>query len=304
MSSRIGEETNVLTTENVEDFIKSMMTSLVLSTKSSHSIPAGGDYEYFSNFEQFRQGTGALSSELMDQIQQICQLVQKSTKGDFTALPVDLSDAALYDLVVDMIDMLLESADHKIDRMTGKEDELGAFVRATAKLDQDKLFSEQCKDMVKPQEKFLEEIDNFRRRPFRPRLFDKPHSIVPLDISEQPVERDPDDDVSAVGPTTFFPHPYTREIRGLCSRSQYQSQIAEAGFVSPELPSAGQPFELVESLEALQRMAEELDGVKEIAVDLEHHHVRSFLGLTCLLQVSISIAVQKSLFINIVFVYA
>jgi hypothetical protein len=281
--SKSNNDTPALTTENVEGFIRKMMTALVKSTKSSNSIPAGSDYEYFSNFGEFRLGMGDLSSNLAEQIQQICQVVQPS--DDSSTLPIDLADAALYDLVVDMIDILLESADSKMDQMAGGGERLASSIRDTLKTDQDRIFVEKCKDMVKPQLKFLEEIDNSRRRPFRPRLRTKSHSIVPLDISEQPVERDPDEDLSAVGPSTYFPHPYSREILGVCSRSQYQSQIADAAFVGPELPSAGQPFELVQSLDALQRMAEELDGVKEVAVDLEHHHFRSFLGLTCLMQV-------------------
>lgn len=277
---------DVLTTENVESFIRDMMTALVHSTKSSNSIPAGTDYEYYSNFGEFRLGMGDLSSNLAGQIQQICQVVQRSS-DDTSTPPMDLADAALYDLVVDMIDVLLESADLKMAQITGGGNQLTSSVRDTLRADQDRIFADKCKNMVKPQQKFLEEIDNSRDLPFRPRLRTKPHSIVPLDISDQPVERDQagDEDLSAVGPGTFYPHPYTREIQGVCSRSQYPSQIADAGFVSPELPSAAQPFELVQTLDALQRMAEELDGVKEVAVDLEHHHWRTFQGLTCLMQV-------------------
>jgi exosome complex exonuclease RRP6 len=286
--STSSDETPVLTTENVEGFIRDMMTALVHSTKSSNSIPAGSDYEYYSNFGEFRLGMGDLSSHLSSQIQQLCQVVQRSSE-DSSAPPIDLADAALYDLVVDMIDVLLESADSKMNQMSGggDNDKLASSIRDTLKTDQDRIFADNSKDMVKPQLKFLEDIDNSRRRPFRPRLRMKCHSIVPLDISEQRRERDPDDDLTAVGPSTFFPHPYSREILNVCNRSQYQSQVADAGFVSPELPSAGQPFELVQSLAGLQRMAEELDGVKEVGVDLEHHHWRSFLGLTCLMQVGV-----------------
>ena len=286
MSKSSNDTPGVLTTENVETFIKNMMTSLVHSTKSSNSIPTGSDYEYYSNFGEFRLGMGDLSSNLVTQIQQICQVVQRSS-DDTSAPPVDLADAALYDLVVDMIDVLLESADSKMTQLSGG-DKLAASIRDTLKTDHDRVFAENSKNMIKPQLEFLEEIDNSRRRPFRPRLNMKPHDLVPLDICERAVDRgDHEEDLTAVGPSTYFPHPYTREILGVCSRSQYPTQIADAGYVSPELPSAGQPFELIVSLEALQRMAEELDGVKEVAVDLEHHHWRSFLGLTCLMQVSL-----------------
>lgn len=281
--SAVSNDFPPLTTENVESFIKNMMNALVLSTKTSNSIPSGSDFEYFSNFGEFRLGMGELSSTVADHIQQICQAVQHSS-DDVSAPPEDLSDAALYDLVVDMIDSLLESADSMMEKSLGGGDNLSSSVRDTLISDQGRIFSE-TKDMPKPQLKFLEDIDNSRRRPFRPHVPDKPHAVVPLDMNEQPVERDSEEDLSVIGPSTYFPHPYTREIQGVPSRAQYQSQIADAGFVGPELPSAGQPFELVETLEALERMAEELDGVKEVGVDLEHHHHRTYQGLTCLMQV-------------------
>jgi hypothetical protein len=291
MDNSGSDSSAVLTTENVESFIRSMMTALVHSTKTSHSVPSGSDYEYFANFEEFRQGMGGLSSELVEQIQQICQVVGSGSGSgsgiaDTVAPPPDLADAALYDQVVDMIDVLLESADQKMDQMAGGGSKVTSSIRNSLSVDQENIFSsENSKVLEKPQLKFYDEINNMRRQPFRPRLSDKVHSVAPLDVSALAVERDQDDDLTVVGPNTYYPHPYTREILAVCSRSQYQSQIAEAAFVSPELPSAGQPFELVQSLEALQRMADELDGVKEVAVDLEHHHVRTYLGLTCLMQV-------------------
>ena len=274
-----------LTTENVERFIKGLMTSLVQSTKSSNSIPNGSEYEYFSNFEEFRRGMGDLSVDLLEQIQKICHVVQRSSE-EAVAPHVDLEDAALYDLVVDMIDILLESAESKMNQVSGETKELASSIKDSLKTDKDNIFANKSKDIAKPQLQFFDDIDNSRRRPFYPRLKTKPHSIVPLDISEVPAQDDPDDDLSVVKPSTYFPHPYSQEILCVSKRSQYQNQIADAALVVPNMPSLGQPFELVESVEALERMTEELDGVKEVAVDLEHHHWRSFLGLTCLMQVS------------------
>ena len=44
--------------------------------------------------------------------------------------------------------------------------------------------------------------------------------------------------------------------------------------------------DIIEKLEDLQKFVKELKQVKEIAVDLEHHNYRSFLGITCLMQVT------------------
>lgn len=45
-------------------------------------------------------------------------------------------------------------------------------------------------------------------------------------------------------------------------------------------------YTYVDSLAELKKMVDELKQVDEIAVDLEHHGYRSFLGFTCLIQIS------------------
>lgn len=42
---------------------------------------------------------------------------------------------------------------------------------------------------------------------------------------------------------------------------------------------------MVSNLEQLQALLSDLKCEKEIAVDLEHHSYRTFLGITCLMQV-------------------
>lgn len=37
---------------------------------------------------------------------------------------------------------------------------------------------------------------------------------------------------------------------------------------------------------ALRDMAEHLAAAREVAVDLEHHDIRTFQGITCLMQIS------------------
>ncbi|KAJ3398927.1 exosome nuclease subunit, partial [Chytridiales sp. JEL 0842] len=46
------------------------------------------------------------------------------------------------------------------------------------------------------------------------------------------------------------------------------------------------PFKWVETLEDLEELLSILENQKEIAVDLEHHDLRSFQGFTCLMQIS------------------
>lgn len=46
------------------------------------------------------------------------------------------------------------------------------------------------------------------------------------------------------------------------------------------------PFTFVKTEAALDAMVRHLATAKEVAVDLEHHHYRSFQGFTCLMQLS------------------
>lgn len=58
--------------------------------------------------------------------------------------------------------------------------------------------------------------------------------------------------------------------------------------VSPRHPGkeSHENYRWVDSIFELRRMLDELQGEKELAVDLEHHSYRSFLGFTCLVQLS------------------
>lgn len=42
----------------------------------------------------------------------------------------------------------------------------------------------------------------------------------------------------------------------------------------------------VDTPEAVRAMLEELKNAKEIAIDLEHHDLRSYVGIVCLMQIS------------------
>lgn len=46
------------------------------------------------------------------------------------------------------------------------------------------------------------------------------------------------------------------------------------------------PFTYVDNPEQLETMVQHLESCAEVAIDLEHHHYRSYQGFTCLLQIS------------------
>lgn len=81
---------------------------------------------------------------------------------------------------------------------------------------------------------------------------------------------------------TRYRHPYKTEIE------QYKFPIS---VYQQSEPIPFQPFEsttaiLVDTPELLAEMLEELKKAKEIAIDLEHHDMRTYVGIVSLMQIS------------------
>ncbi|OMJ82197.1 hypothetical protein SteCoe_17151 [Stentor coeruleus] len=76
-------------------------------------------------------------------------------------------------------------------------------------------------------------------------------------------------------------HPYECEIESLCFQD-FQFTPQQSYFTVLE----STPFELVSTEEAFYKMIQELRQSSEIAVDLENHSTRSYLGICCLIQIS------------------
>ena len=83
---------------------------------------------------------------------------------------------------------------------------------------------------------------------------------------------------------SLYPHPYKYEIDNLT----FDANPNQLKATKEQLyePLARVPCVWVDTADALEEMATELDAASEIAIDLEHHSFRSYLGLTCLMQIS------------------
>lgn len=80
-----------------------------------------------------------------------------------------------------------------------------------------------------------------------------------------------------------FEHPYYTEIKELVIPEKFLHTEIEAVNPGKEKPDN---YTFVDTLEGLKSLIEHLDRADEIAVDLEHHGYRSYLGFTCLIQIS------------------
>jgi exosome complex exonuclease RRP6 len=82
--------------------------------------------------------------------------------------------------------------------------------------------------------------------------------------------------------TKLAQHPYYYETRHL----PYPTSMFT--ITEPREPASFEdtPFTWVDTPEALEAMVEKLQNASEIAVDLEHHSLRTYYGITCLIQIS------------------
>lgn len=77
-------------------------------------------------------------------------------------------------------------------------------------------------------------------------------------------------------------HPYQTEI----SQLKYPDAVYQKAEPIPYLPVETTSAIFVDTLEGVLDMLDELKNATEIAVDLEHHDTRSYVGLVSLMQIS------------------
>lgn len=82
-----------------------------------------------------------------------------------------------------------------------------------------------------------------------------------------------------------LPHPYSEELNffdnEMVADHANITNIPDSAQVVDTLEAT--PFTFVETQEQLEALAKKLEVCKEIAIDLEHHQMRSFQGITCLI---------------------
>jgi exosome complex exonuclease RRP6 len=158
-------------------------------------------------------------------------------------------------------------------------------------------------------------VINSRTIPFQPKLTTKPFAILPLDLNTTiPGHGIPsctkklskeaggdEDEHYLVAPKVHHPHPYETEINQFVPRA-WQLQLPN--LISQESKHPAQqnsssssslsgsllpPFTLIDTEDALTQFVSEIKKhqIREIAVDLEAHSYRSFLGFVCLMQLTV-----------------
>lgn len=299
--------------KDVDAFVKYGLGAVLSATKASAGLPQTGDeYDFYRSFPGFQEFCESQGDQLLHCMSQIMQHHGcRSHVRDQNKL-TGLEER--FDLVVDSNDVILERAGILLDEADGVNRSQQPVMPAgfqppkivVSSWNRKSLGSGSrsetfrllhAKNVARPQLKFKEKVDN-SNTPFIPKIFIKPNAKKPLPsyfTNKQIRQERPEDlDVPAAladfihqqrtqeHVDDMFAHPYQYELDHL--------SVPESLLSKPEpqmyKPIAETNFSFIDSLEDLVALNEKLCKLSEFAVDLEHHSYRSFLGLTCLMQIS------------------
>nr|XP_046199795.1 exosome component 10 isoform X1 [Oncorhynchus gorbuscha] len=301
--------------KDVDAFVKYGLGTVVAATKASASLPQVGDeydlYRSFPGFQEFceTQGDGLL--HCMSQIMHHhgCRAHMRD-RNKLTGLE------ERFDLVVDSNDVILEKVGILLDDAAGVNrsqqpvmpagfqppkivvsswNRKGGDSGSGRSSETFRLL--QAKNVTRPQLKFREKVDN-SNTPFTPKIFVKPNAIKPLPsyFTNKHIRKERPEDLDVPAALAdfihhqrtqehvedMFAHPYQYELDHLALPENLLSKP------EPQMykPLAETKCSFIDNLEDLVAVNEKLAKTSEFAVDLEHHSYRSFLGITCLMQIS------------------
>ncbi|KAJ4290910.1 exosome nuclease subunit [Kalmusia sp. IMI 367209] len=179
---------------------------------------------------------------------------------------------------VDVIDSLLEKADTNLDEYSGVVKRLSPsadqVVATTVKSRSNVAVAPANRNLVKPQLSFEHVPKNDETGGFRPLITSKPHAKIPMDQCLKTFKDNRGREQ--------YPHPYQTEIESY----EYPPSMYERIGPKPYKPFDTTTATFVDTPEALATMLAELKTAKEIAIDLEHHDNRSYIGIVSLMQIS------------------
>jgi len=216
-----------------------------------------------------------MAQKLQDQIVKLAKFVDPNCE-----LGKSNSESALGDLVSTVAESLVSNTDIMLDKIERFKELKKKYNFKIQNKGQDSVNGKFDPTSLKSK------ADNSADRPFIPKITSKPHAKSPLPEVILKAIEDPEEFFAKhPNPASHeFPHPYLHEISSLSINHLHSnSPLLEQIGLERNL---GSNFAYVETEDALYSMLNELKTQKLLAVDLEHHSDRSFLGYTCLMQLS------------------
>ncbi|XP_072391404.1 exosome complex component 10 homolog [Diabrotica undecimpunctata] len=290
------DKINMLGCDNFSDFMKDGFKTLMEAIKHSNSLPQGSDWNFYRTHETFNQIMNGESAKVLKQINGI--LRTNHIEGNVRNRCLEEKT----DLIVEGNDNILERVANNIDEMNGikkagvapvliqnvsaelpingswnrinsvKFSVTPTMVPQVTSQDPKKTVTLiAAKNVIRPQKFFKDKIINSSKFPWEPRIKIKPNSIKPLAIFLEETEKGEE-----------YSHPYEFELDRF---TPLPIQLKKEIPVKP-LPVEDTPLIEITEEGQLDELVETLLNCQEFAVDVEHHSYRTFMGITCLMQIS------------------
>ncbi|VDK26005.1 unnamed protein product, partial [Taenia asiatica] len=284
--------------------VSTLVPAVTKAVKFSHEFPTNSTpaYTYYNDFAEYQAVMNGNCSKILTAIQDVIDELNGRANIMDAPQPKSLEEkfntiVSINDDIVDRVTLVMDkeefpdrannsNAQNFLVTLDGEQVALSSKENEISPLDFDsnkrrgdvvgrsttKLFA--SKHIVRPQNFFTIRPDN-SHAPFVPILKSKPNAIV--DLQDCTLEADLE--------TGDYIHPYLSELEA------YGKGLGKYKYDSPTLnprppPLDETPLDIIDTVDGLTSMLEELGTASEIAVDLEHHSYRTFLGMTCLIQLS------------------
>jgi len=285
------------------EYTTELLSALAKSLRLTANLHVGTDFRYHCTDGEYKAQAKQVANRLEGLLNRVVDFAKRQTnEGSITQAT---SRTQKWRLALESTDNCLEKVDISLDLLNGYDrfaapkgisvavDHLSAKQHAAPGR---QFGGSVVRDSsVKPQDYFAEKIDNSEAI-WKPKLKSKPNAQVPLEESLVlivPTQSSPtmlpsalEEHISTlVLPPVcvnrpHYPHPYQAELDNLTFTS------AQLTYKSPIQPDDDCECIWVDTEQQVLNLAEDLESQEAFAVDLEHHQYRSYLGLTCLMQIS------------------
>jgi len=285
------------------DYTTELLSALAKSLRLSANLHVGTDFRYHCTDAEYKAQSIQVAQRLEGLLNRVVDFAKRQATE--TSITSAITRTQKWRCALESTDNCLEKVDISLDLLNGY-DRFAAPKGISAAVDH--LSAKQhaapgrqfggsvVRDStVKPQDYFAQKIDNSEAI-WKPKLKSKPNAQVPLEESLtliQPTTSSPtvlplalEEHISTlvlppvIVTRPHYPHPYKAELESLTFTPTHLS------YKSPIQPDDECECIWVDTEQQVLNLAEDLESQEAFAVDLEHHQYRSYLGLTCLMQIS------------------
>ena len=296
----------------MENRLQAVSDALAPATRTASLLPGATDLDFHSSIDPvFKKSLRRVTEELEALVDQMAAWVDADVTGERAKMDDMLVPARFASTVGETVDRLLEQTDLYLDEYSGrrplpstsKGEASGASLAAAAAaaVTQDTFPKGKLPRHIlnaqipRPQDTFTTKPDNSESASWtRPLRLGKPNAQVPLGWKDDAWDVAPDARVEGQygveGDARLNPYHYEIHKTPVPSTALEKPQPTEPKPLDLDDPSSSAPcpYVWVDTEAKLRDLKAHLDEerVHEIAIDLEHHSLRSYAGIVCLMQIS------------------